>query len=309
MARRETERFNVSNQYQAVTDRIVAMLEAGTPPWRKSWRTGEGNTATLERPLRSNGQPYTGANVLNLWAASAVRGFSSRHWMTYKTAQEMGGQVNKGAKSELAFYVGKHTVEAEGENAKDRTFSFLKAYHVFNCDQITGLPARFYAAGEPAPVTGSAPDRMPAVDAFIDSLGVSLAHGGDKAFYMPSTDAVRMPHFEQFEDPAAYYSTLLHEMTHATGHASRCDRPLNTKRFGDEAYAAEELVAELGAAFLCADLAVTNEPRPDHAAYLASWIAVLKADNRAIFTAASLAEKAAGWMHAQQPAEALELAA
>jgi antirestriction protein ArdC len=235
-----------------------------------------------------------------------VRGFQSRHWLTYKGAQELGGQVAKGAKSELAFYVGRQTV-AETEERKEHSFAFLKAYHVFNCDQIEGLPERFTATA-PAPVAPTAA-RLPMVDAFVDSLGVSLAHGGDKAYYMPSADAVRMPHFEQFDCPTSYYSTLLHEMTHATGHATRCDRPLNAKRFGDSAYAAEELVAELGAAFLCADLAITNEPRTDHASYIASWIAVLKADNRAIFTAASLAEKAAAWMHAQQPAEALELAA
>lgn len=292
------------NVYQEVTDRIVAMLEAGMPPWRKSWSEGA-PAVTLERPLRSNGMPYTGANVLNLWAAAQMRGFKSRFWMTYKTATELGAQVRKGAKGEFAFYVGKKTVAEATDEKDEKTVSFLKTYFVFNADEIDGLPAHFYAvtAAPAAPVVG----RLESVDAFVSNLGVPIAHGGDKAFYMPSTDQVRMPCFEQFEAPEAYYSTLLHELTHATGHESRCNRQFGT-RFGDNAYAAEELVAELGAAFLCADLGVSNEPRPDHASYLASWLRVLKSDNRAIFTAASAAEKASNWMHGRQPA-ALDLAA
>lgn len=297
--------------YQTVTDRIVAMLEAGTPPWQRSWSVGQPTiSGPIVRPLRACGKPYTGANVLNLWAASMVRGFRSRYWMTYKGAKEAGGNVRKGAKSELAFYVGRHTIEAEKPDQDDKTVSFMRAYCVFNCDEIDGLPARFYAAEPVAPIEPNAPKhaRNAEVDGFVGHLNASLAHGGDRAFYSPAIDAVRMPHLEQFNSAESYYAILLHELTHWTSHASRCDRQLG-KRFGDNAYAAEELVAELGAAFLCADLGVTNEPRADHASYIASWIMVLKADNRAIFRAASLAEKAAGFMHGQQPASEAQDAA
>ena len=178
---------NALNAYQTVTDRIVAMLEAGTPPWQKSWQTSGQPTISgpIVRPLRSNGKPYTGMNVLNLWAAAMMRGFRSRYWMTYKGAQEFGGQVRKGAKSEMAFYVGKHVIEAEAEGKDDKVVSFMRAYNVFNCDEIDGLPARFYAAESAAPAEPVAPShaRNTEVDAFVDNLGASLAHGGDRAFY------------------------------------------------------------------------------------------------------------------------------
>ena len=271
-----------------------------------NWLYARPFSGPIARPLRSNGQAYAGANVLNLWAASLQRGFSSHHWMTYKGAGEFGGQVRKGAKSELAFYVGKHTIEAAAEDQEDRTISFMRAYCVFNCDEIEGLPARFYAAD---PVAPAAPGhaRNVVVNSFVDQLGATLAHGGDRAFYSPALDMVRMPHLSQFNGAESYYATLLHELTHWTSAPNRCARELG-KRFGDNAYAAEELVAELGAAFLCADLGVTNEPRADHASYIASWIQVLKADNRAVFRAAALAEQGARFMH-QQQAETLALAA
>lgn len=294
-------------QYQTVTDRIVAALEAGTRPWQKPWKAGEPITSPLARPLRICGTPYTGINVLNLWIAKEMRGFSSNHWLTYKGAAGLGAQVRKGARSELAFFVGQHTVKAEAEGDDDRTVSFLRAYHVFNADQIDGLPARFAPVMAPAPVDAPRGARNAAVDSFVAGTGASVSHGGDRAFYAPSIDAIRMPHLEAFNEPAAYYSTLLHELTHWTSHATRCDRELG-KRFGDHAYAAEELVAEMGAAFLCADLQISDTPREDHAQYLASWIKVLKDDNRAIFRAASLAEKAAGYLHGCQPAEMREAA-
>lgn len=298
----------MSANYQIVTDRIITMLESGTAPWRKPWVDGRppAGSPLLARPLRSCGTPYTGMNVINLWCAAEMRGFKSRHWMTYKTAASLGGQVRKGARSELAFYVGKTTVKDEGSD-DERTISFLKAYCVFNADDIDGLPARF-AADAAAPIAAPiVAERMPTVDSFAAHTGATLRHGGNRAFYSPAYDAVQMPEFGQFAEPAAYYGTLLHELAHWTSAPTRCNRELG-KRFGDNAYAAEELVAELAAAFLCADLGVSAEPRADHASYLASWIGVLKADNRAIFKAASLAEAAAKFLHAAQPAEAGETA-
>jgi len=299
--------------YQQVTDRIVAMLEAGTKPWQKSW---DGSfptiTGAMQRPLRANGQAYKGMNVINLWCAAQMRGLTSRHWMTYKGAQELGGQVRKGARGEFAFYVGQTTIKGAdtpatpGETSDGQTISFLKCYHVFNASEIDGLPARFAPIAAPvdmpAPVCPHA--RNGVVDAFFADAGVRLAHGGDRAFYAPSLDAVRMPELAAFNSAESYYATLAHEAIHWTGHESRCARPFG-KRFGDNAYAMEELVAELGSAFLCADLAISDAPRADHADYLANWLAVLKTDNRAIFTAASAADRAASFLHDAQPSAAL----
>lgn len=294
--------------YQTVTNRIVAMLESGTKPWQKSWSAGAPLviTGAMQRPLRANGEAYRGVNVLNLWVAAQMRGLQSRHWMTYKGAQELGAQVRKGARGEFAFYVGQATRAAENEGEDDTTFSFLKCYHVFNADEIDGLPPRFAPVAAPvdAPAAPACPHaRNAVVDAFFADAGVKLSHGGNRAYYMPSMDAVRMPELGQFNSAESYYATLAHEAVHWTGHESRCARPFG-KRFGDDAYAVEELVAELGAAFLCADLSISDAPREDHASYLASWLKVLKADSKAIFTAASAADRAASFLHAAQPSAA-----
>lgn len=288
----------MSNQYQIVTDRIVTMLEAGTRPWSQPWAAQGGG-----RPLRFDGVPYRGANVLNLWADGMSRGFSSRTWMTYKKAAELGAQVRKGAKSELAFYVGTiaRTEEREGKEV-DRTIPFLKSYCVFNTEEIDGLPAQ-YSVVPPVKVLDETA-RMPACDTFVGLTGAIVKHGGGRAFYSPSTDQVHMPEFTAFDSASGYYSVLFHELTHWTGGPKRIDRICH-KVFGDPDYAFEELVAELGAAYLCADLGVNAEPREDHASYIASWLRALKADNRNVFRAASYAEKAAGYLHGFQTQEAI----
>jgi len=289
----------MSKQYQIVTDRIVAMLEAGTRPWSQPWASSGGG-----RPLRHDGQPYRGANVLNLWAAAMSRGFTGRHWMTYKKAAELGAQVRKGAKSEFAFYVGAvtRTEERNGEEI-DRTIPFLKSYHVFNVDEIDGLPAQ-YGAIVPAPALLPDSERIARCDEFVSATGAVIHHGGGRAFFRRSADEIHMPEFATFNAAPLYYSTLLHELTHWAGHTTRLDRTKG-KVFGDPAYAFEELVAELGAAYLCADLSIDAEPREDHAAYIASWIKALRSDNRNIFRAASYAEKSAAYLHAMQPAAEL----
>ena len=288
--------------YQSVTDRIVAMLEAGTRPWAQPWAASGGG-----RPLRFDGKPYRGANVLNLWAAAMSRGFTSRHWMTYKKATELQAQVRKGAKAELAFYVGtiQKTEERDGKDI-DRTIPFLKSYHVFNTDEIDNLPAQ-YRAAPPVPVTLDPSERKPACDEFIAGTCALVFHGGGKAYFSPSRDEVHMPEFGTFSDAGLYYSTMFHELTHWTGHKPRLDR-LSHKVFGDPDYAFEELVAELGASYLCADLAVDAEPREEHASYIASWLKCLKADNRNVFRAASYAEKACTYLHSLQPVQAADTA-
>jgi antirestriction protein ArdC len=192
-----------------------------------------------------------------------------------------------------------------GETA-ERNIAFLKSYTVFNAQQIEGLPEHYY----PKAKTVEAAEVMPRIahaEAFAQATGAKITHGGAKAFYMPSADRVQMPPFESFRDATAYYATLIHELTHWTKHPKRLDRDFGRKRFGDQGYAMEELVAELGAAFLCADLDLSPEPRPDHASYIASWLKVLREDKRAIFTAASHAQRAADYLHGLQPgAAALE---
>lgn len=285
----------MSKQYQQVTDRIVAMLENGTRPWCQPWAASGGG-----RPLRYDGTPYRGANVLNLWAAAMSRGFTSRHWMTFKKASEIGAKVRKGAKAEHAFFVGtvQRTETRDGEEV-DRTIPFLKAYHVFNCDEIDELPSQYRLA----PVMPSSLDpteRKPECDAWIAGTSATVCHGGGRAYFSPSRDEVHMPDFGTFNDAGLYYSTMFHELGHWTGHKDRLDR-LSHKIFGDPEYAFEELVAELGASYLCADLGVDSEPREDHASYIAHWLKALKADNRNVFRAASYAEKACGYLHGLQP--------
>jgi antirestriction protein ArdC len=283
--------------YQLVTDRLVSMLESGAAPWRKPWAEGVG-PAALGRPLRVGGQPYKGINTVNLWIAAQLRGYTSPYWMTFKAAQAYGAHVKKGERAEAAFFAGSATKtkidENTGEESEDR-FSFLKSYAVFNAGQIEDLPDHFYVTAKPAPPI-DAGKRHAEADRFVDASGATLRHGGDRAYFSPSTDHIQMPLFDAFSAPEGYYSTLLHELTHWTSAPKRCDRVLG-KRFGDNAYAVEELIAELGAAFLCADLGVTSQPREDHASYLASWIKVLKEDNRAIFRAAAHAERACGFLH------------
>jgi antirestriction protein ArdC len=293
----------MAKQYQLVTDRIIAMLETGVRPWSQPWAASGGG-----RPLRFDGKPYRGMNVLNLWAAGMSRGFVSRHWMTYKKASELGAQVRKGAKSEYAFYVGaiNRTEQNKAGEEIDRTIPFLKAYNVFNTDEIDGLPAQ-YGVVAPLVVLDDAA-RIAACDRWIAGTGANIVHGGGRAFYQPSADLIRLPEFSSFDSACRYYSTAFHELAHWSGAEKRLDR-LKGKIFGSPEYAFEELVAELSASYLCADLAVNGEPREDHAAYLASWLKALRDDSRNIFRAASYAEKACTYLHDLQQAGEQAIAA
>lgn len=300
-----------ANVYDRITAKIIAALESGTRPWAPSWNGGA--VASMPRPRRWNGERYNGINVLMLWDAAGRKGYANPVWMTFKQALELGGNVRKGEKGELVVYANKivktETNEATGEESQ-RAIPFLKGYTVFNAAQCDGLPARFYQVKAPAaPVLHVVGERLPAVDSFVASSGADLRHGGGRAFYNPAGDFVQMPAFESFHDGQGYAATLLHEMIHWTKAPARCDRDMGRKRWGDEGYAREELVAELGAAFLCSDLGVSAEPREDHASYIASWLQVLRGDNRAIFQAASLAQQAADYLHALQVGAAVAEAA
>ena len=289
---------NRSDVYSRVTDRIVADLERGVRTWQKPWDASH-PAGSITRPLRATGQPYRGINVLLLWSEALASGYNAPLWMTYRQASELGAQVRKGEHGALVVFADQFTktdTDDKGEEV-ERQIPFMKGYTVFNVEQIDGLPAHYYAKTEP----GSPVIRIEHADAFFAATGATIQHGGNRAFYAPARDFVQMPPRESFRDAQSYCGTLAHELTHWTAHPSRLTRELG-QLFGDNAYAAEELIAEMGSAFLCTDLGITPDVREDHAQYLGHWLAVLKNDNRAIFTAAAQAQRAADFLHGLQPA-------
>jgi antirestriction protein ArdC len=285
--------------YQRITDQIVSELEKGVRPWLKPWNA-EHAEGRITRPLRGNGIPYKGINVLMLWSAAMEKGYAAPIWMTFKQATELKANVRKGEHGSLVVYADKiirtETNTATGEDS-ERAIPFMKGYTVFNVEQIDGLPEHYYA--KPAPRIDTI-ERIDRAESFFASTGVTIRHGGTMAYYNVSQDFVQMPPFEIFRDAESFYSTLAHETVHSTRHKSRLDRDFGRKRFGDEGYAMEELVAELGSAFLSADLDLTPNVREDHASYISSWVKILKDDKRAIFTAASHAQRAADFLRGLQ---------
>lgn len=278
--------------YSRITNQIVAQLEAGVRPWTQPWAASQ----SVSRPLRHDGTPYQGINVILLWSEAAARGFQSSIWMTFRQALALGAHVRKGEHGSTVVYANQ-LVRADTDDAGEEAIQripFLKAYTVFNVEQIDGLPDIY--APQPAPIL-NAGERIARAEAFVAATGADVRHGGGCAFYAPAPDYVQMPPFESFLDPESYYATLGHELTHWTRHACRLNRDFDRRRHGDEGYAREELVAELGAAFLCADLGLALEPREDHAAYLASWLEVLRDDKRFIFSAAAHAQRAVDFLH------------
>ncbi len=280
--------------YTRVTNKIVADLEQGVRPWMKPWNAG--NTAgRITRPLRHNGVPYSGINILMLWASSTEQGFAAPIWMTFKQAIELNAHVRKGEKGSLVVYANSITkTEEDGSgNEVEREIPFMKGYTVFNVEQIEGLPEIYYTVPE---VKLTTVERIERAEAFFASTRADIRYRGDRAFYSCDGDYIQMPVIEAFRDGESFYATLAHESTHWTRHTSRLERDFGRKTWGDEGYAREELVAELGAAFLCADLGLTPEVRDDHAAYIATWLAVLKNDKRAIFSAAAHAQRAVDFL-------------
>ena len=289
--------------YTQVTDTIISAIEAGAGQWDMPWHR---HGVTHTRPMNAlTGKRYRGVNVLALWAAAEARGFTTGLWGTYRQWQEKGAQVRKGEKSSLVVFFKELAVDETnpetGETERGRRL-IAKASYVFNANQVDG-----FVASEPAAPANPA-EVLSQVEAYVAATGARVAFGGEGAFYRPLTDTIHMPDRTRFVGSATssategLYSTLLHELTHWTGIKTRCDREFG-KRFGDDAYAMEDLVAELGAAFLCADLGIANTPRPDHAAYISHWLTVLKADKKAIFTAASKASQAVDYLDGLQPAD------
>jgi antirestriction protein ArdC len=276
--------------YQSITDQIVASIEAGAGTFTMPWHRDTGTSLPTNA---LTGNTYNGVNVVALWAAAEHRGFTTGYWATYKQWSLLGGQVRKGEKGSVIVFYKQTNVEinnTESGEPENKSVLYARSSNVFNVEQVDGWQP-------PRPATPDPKRVLVEVERFVMATFADIRIGGDRAYYRPGTDHIQMPDRDRFtgtETIAAtesYYATLLHELTHWTGHAARLDRDLSG-RFGREGYAMEELVAELGAAFLCSDLGITNRPRPDHAAYIAHWLAVLKKDTRAIFTAASKANEA-----------------
>ena len=285
--------------YRRVTDQIVAELEAGVRPWMQPWNAVHA-AGYVSRPLRFNAVPYRGINVVLLWMSALRRHFTSPLWMTYRQAAELGGQVRRGETGSLVVYADTFTRREAGDDGEEQEVAvpFLKSYSVFNSDQIDGLPPRYYAQATQPP---NAAERIEHAERFFACTGADIRHGGGSAYYVPAQDYVQMPSFREFPQCRGV-------LRDAGTRGDALDqtpippaREFGRQRFGDEGYAMEELVAEMGAAFLCADLGLTPDIRDDHAAYIASWLKVLKDDKRAVFTAASHAQRAADFLHDLQP--------
>lgn len=275
-----------------VTGRLLEALgEADERDWRPPWVS---MAATGLPENAASGARYRGVNIINLWAEAQLRGFGSARWATYRQWLRLGAQVRRGERaSRVVFYrpvrreEPEETEEEEGE-PEGRAIPIVRSSAVFNAEQVDGFEdpgARI----EPREGTES----VPACEALIEATGAEIRRNAGRAFYDPADDYIGLPADELFGSAEGRYSTTFHELTHWTGHRSRLDRrEAMEARFGSRAYAAEELVAELGAAFLCAGFGLEPEPRSDHAAYIKHWVGLLTDDGRAIFTAASRASDA-----------------
>ena len=271
---------------QKVADAILELMDNGVSPWQKDWINDPSATPWGIPANISSGNAYRGVNVPMLWHAKHTNGFDTDLWVTYKQAQDMGGHVTQGEKS-TAFVCKfkKITVKDRADRDKTVNIPMWKTFAVFNVEQTTGID---YTRPEKKPVPESQ------VLSFASSTGASIEHVGNRACYIPSADKIQLPHPEQFRSQAGYNGTLLHELVHWTGDKTRCDRQFG-KRFGDQAYAFEELVAESGSAFVCATLGLPYLIE-NHASYLTHWRDIITRTPQAIMTAFSQAQKATDYI-------------
>lgn len=289
----DTRHTTENDIYSRVTRQIVEALE-NTTPWTRPWAIATGLPVNVWTQ-----KPYRGANVLALWAEAATKGYGSPLWGTFRQWKHFGASVRRGEKASFVVFwnfaekSGEAEVGAPGDDdAQDvRRVVLARGYPVFNAAQVEGYNV---AAADPQ----VRPCWDSAASAFVAAQEADVRHGGNAAYYHAGDDFIRMPDRECFRDEASYFSVLAHELAHWTGAPSRLARDLSG-RFGSDAYAMEELIAELGAAFVCATLGVSLDPRLDHANYVASWLDVFRRDTRAVFTAASTAQEAADWMQAR----------
>ncbi|MDJ0279002.1 zincin-like metallopeptidase domain-containing protein [Sphingomonas sp. 2R-10] len=286
--------FDRAGFYDEITDRIVAELEAGRVPWVQPWGTAAAKASIGLPRNAATGRAYSGINVLILWGAVIEHGFPGQGWLTFRQALALGGHVRKGERCTTVVYADrfvpddeKPRARASGEEAA--AIPFLKRFTVFNAAQCEELPDDVTVAAPPPP-----PGLIePRAEALIRATGIDFRIGGDRAFYAPGPDYVQVPPPQAYFEPINWHRTALHELCHATGHASRLGRDM-TGGFGTRKYAFEELVAEMNAAFCCASLGIV--PTVRHADYIGAWLEVLRDDGRAIVRAASQVSKAADWL-------------
>ncbi|SEP17667.1 ArdC family protein [Aquisalimonas asiatica] len=301
-----TKDMDKRDLYQEVTDKIVAALEEGTVPWVKPWDSRHASV-TAGYPCNAlTGRPYHGVNVPLLWLEQTLRGFTNNRWITFRQAKEVGGHVKRGEKGTLVTFfkpIRKQLTDESGNprfddngNPLERTIPLLKGFTVFNVDQIQDLPEEYL---EPEVKAKDLPEPLEAAETVIAATGADIRHGGPEAYYAPLSDHVQMPPGAAFLSQEGYYGTLLHELTHWTGHGSRLARDgiVHFQGFGSSSYAFEELVAELGGAFLCAETGIQGDLR--HEGYIASWLEVLRGDKRAIFRASTQARRSTEYLMAQ----------
>jgi antirestriction protein ArdC len=274
--------------YSEVSARIIAELERGAAPWIKPWSATPGANTPCNAV---SARPYSGCNVVLLWMAQAA-GYRTPRFLTFKQALELGGNVRKGEHGTKVYFVKQLQVaDRTGEEGETRIVPMMREYTAFNVDQCESLPDRVMTLGDIKPRNRD--DRDATIDDFMACSGATIREGAGEAYYRPGDDFISLPRFDAFKSAAHFYGVAFHELGHWTGHKSRLDRDLR-HRFGDRAYAAEELVAELSAAFLCAEFSIDGDLR--HSGYIASWISLLKADSRAFFTACSKAQAAADFL-------------
>jgi len=272
-----------STIYQEITDSIISELEKGATPWVKPWKAD----TSADKNVISQ-KLYQGINRLILGMSSMARGYSVPVWASYKQWESLGANVRKGEKGTRIVFFSPVTKEDKKTGEKE-SYAVLKAYWVFNASQVDGIEIQ-----PVSPVAGDFNAIERAEDRIVKT-GAVISHGGDAAFYAPSQDRIQLPNKTAFDAESSYYATAFHELGHWTGAKSRLDRQLDKGRFGNPAYAFEELVAEMTAAFLCQDYGIQGELR--HAGYIQSWLKACRDDSKAIFKAAALAQKAADYIN------------
>ena len=278
---------------QTITDKIISIMEQGTTTTGPRW-TGSNGQGLPRNAL--TGQAYRGVNVLLLWAEAAEKQYGSNLWLTYRQALALGGQVRKSEKSVMCVYFQKVEKEVQDEQDEKNSYAMIKPFFLFNVAQIDGLPNDMTT-----PATAIDFDPIQDAEDFLAMTQATIRHGFDSAFYAPHRDEICLPNRERFTSEANFYATAFHEVSHWTGHESRLNRAFG-KRFGDDSYAVEELVAELSAAFAMGHLGLVDGTIELHADYLQSWLKCLKSDKQAIFTAAAQAGRAFDFLVASQSA-------
>ena len=288
----------LKNPYQVITDRVISMLNEGVIPWRKPW-LDTGSPKSLQ-----SGKPYRGINIFMLSATSSFMGYSSPLWLTYRQAQSRGGHVIKGEKgTPVVFWkiMEKESEDLPDEEEKTRKIPVLKMYTVFNIQQCEGIEY-------PTPSVHETPfDPIAQCEQVVQTMPrpPTIRHGESRAYYRPSTDLLNMPAPELFSSNVEYYSTLFHELTHATGHSTRLNRPSITEAssFGSPGYAKEELIAEMGATFLCSQVGIEQKTLENSVSYINNWLKVLRNDPRLIIYAAAAAQKAVDYIIPQESSQ------